>query len=91
MLRSLRHADETPDVRVYLTSRDGKILKSLAVTLRDEHGRHSACSGSTLDISELVQAQRALAALTSREPARRRGRRRARRSSPATSARWWPA
>ncbi|MFA4965165.1 MAG: PAS domain-containing protein, partial [Thermoleophilia bacterium] len=39
MLRTLRHSDESQDVRVYLSSRDGKILKSLAVTLRDEAGR----------------------------------------------------
>ena len=61
MLRTLRHADEAQDVRLYLTSRDGKILKSLAVTLRDEDGAPSACSASMCDISELVQAQRALA------------------------------
>ena len=64
MLRSLRHADEIPDVRLYLTSRDGKLLKSLAVTLRDDDGRPVGVLGVNLDISDLVHAQRALATLT---------------------------
>jgi predicted transcriptional regulator YheO len=64
MLRNLRHADEANDVRLYLTSRDGKILKSLAVTLRDEDGRPLGLLGLNMDISEIVQAQRALANLT---------------------------
>ena len=33
MLRSLRNPDETQDVRLYISSHEGKILKSLAVTL----------------------------------------------------------
>jgi predicted transcriptional regulator YheO len=64
MLRSLRHADEAPDVRVYVTSSDGKILKSLAVTLRDDAGAPYAILGVNFDISEVVQTQRVLAALT---------------------------
>ena len=64
MLRSLRHADEGQDVRLYLTSRDGKILKSLAVTLRDENGAAFAVLGLNADISGLVQAQRILTAMT---------------------------
>ena len=64
MLRSLRHADEGQDVRLYVTSRDGKILRSLAVTLRDEDGEAYGILGLNIDISELVQAQRALANLT---------------------------
>jgi predicted transcriptional regulator YheO len=64
MLRSLRHVDEGLDVRLYVTSRDGKILKSLAVTLRDEDGRAYGILGLNVDVSELVQAQRTLANLT---------------------------
>ena len=64
MLRSLRNADATNDVRMYVTSHDGKLLKSLAVTLRDEDGRPLGLLGLNVDISALVQAQRALANLT---------------------------
>jgi len=63
MLRSLRNADDTPDVRLYGTSTDGRILKSLAVTLRDGDGRPVGVLGVNLDVSELVRAQRALASL----------------------------
>jgi predicted transcriptional regulator YheO len=64
MLRTLRNADETQDVRLYLTSRDGKLLKSLAVTLRDEDGAPFGLLGLNVDVSELVQAQRVLSQLT---------------------------
>ena len=64
MLRNLRNADEANDVRLYVTSHDGKLLKSLAVTLRDEDGRPLGLLGLNMDISEIVQAQRALANLT---------------------------
>jgi predicted transcriptional regulator YheO len=64
MLRSLRHVHDGQDVRQYVTSRDGKILKSLAVTLRDENGDAYGILGLNVDISELVQAQRTLANLT---------------------------
>jgi predicted transcriptional regulator YheO len=65
MLRSLRNLDETEDVRLYLTSQDGKILKSLAVTLRDEDGVPYGLLGLNHDVSEIVQAQRTLANFTS--------------------------
>ena len=39
MLRTLRNVDEAQDVRVYVSSSDGKILKSLAITLRDAQGK----------------------------------------------------
>lgn len=68
MLRSLRNLDETEDVRLYISSHDGKILKSLAVTLRDEDGAPYGLLGLNHDISEMVQAQRALANLTSVGP-----------------------
>jgi predicted transcriptional regulator YheO len=64
MLRNLHNADEANDVRLYLTTHDGKLLKSLAVTLRDEDGRPLGLLGLNVDISEIVQAQRALANLT---------------------------
>jgi len=63
MLRSLRNADDTPDVRLYLSSTDGRILKSLAITLRDADDRPIGVLGVNLDVSELVRAQRALAGL----------------------------
>ncbi|HUK76926.1 MAG TPA: PAS domain-containing protein [Thermoleophilia bacterium] len=63
MLRSLRNADDTPDVRLYVTSTDGRILKSLAVTLRDADDRPIGVLGLNLDVSELVRAQRTLAGL----------------------------
>jgi predicted transcriptional regulator YheO len=63
MLRSLRNADDTPDVRLYVTSTDGKVLKSLAVTLRDEAGRPIGVLGVNLDVSDIVRVQRTLAAL----------------------------
>lgn len=61
MLRNLRNPDETEDVRLYVSSHDGKTLKSLAVTLRDEDGEPFGLLGLNFDISEIVQAQRALA------------------------------
>jgi len=66
MLRSLRNVqdDATPDVRLYVTSRDGKILKSLAVTLRDRGDRPIGVLGVNFDISEMVHVQRTLSALT---------------------------
>ena len=64
MLRSLRRAAEGgPDVRVYVTSSDGKVLKSLAVTLRDAHGDLFGILGLNFDVSGLVQTQRTLANL----------------------------
>jgi predicted transcriptional regulator YheO len=62
MLRSLRNSDDTPDVRLYVTSNDGKVLKSLAVTLRDDEGRPIGVLGVNLDVSDIVHAQRTLAA-----------------------------
>ena len=64
MLRNLRNTDETQDVRLYISSHDGKILKSLAVTLRDEDGEPYGLLGLNYDISEVVQAQRTLANFT---------------------------
>lgn len=69
MLRSLRHADQAPDTRIYVSSRDGRFLKSLAVTLRDEDGAPFAILGMNLDVSEIVGAQRALASLSTVSPA----------------------
>jgi predicted transcriptional regulator YheO len=64
MLRSLRNPDETQDVRLYVSLHDGKILKSLAVTLRDADGAPYGLLGLNFDISEIVQAQRTLANIT---------------------------
>jgi len=64
MLRNLRNPDETQDVRLYVSSHDGRILKSLAVTLRDEDGEPFGLLGLNFDISEIVQAQRTLANVT---------------------------
>ncbi len=65
MLRSLRNPDENQDVRLYISSHEGKILKSLAVTLRDEDGEPYGLLGINHDISEVVQAQRVLASIAS--------------------------
>jgi predicted transcriptional regulator YheO len=64
MLRNLRNPDETQDVRLYVSSHEGKILKSLAVTLRDEDGEPYGLLGLNYDVSEVVQAQRVLADFT---------------------------
>jgi predicted transcriptional regulator YheO len=64
MLRSLRSTDEAQDVRLYLSSHEGKTLKSLAVTLRDEDGEPYGLLGLNHDISEIVQTQRTLANFT---------------------------
>jgi predicted transcriptional regulator YheO len=64
MLRNLRNSDETQDVRLYVSSQDGRIFKSLAVTLRDEDGEPFGLLGLNFDISEMVKAQRALANVT---------------------------
>jgi predicted transcriptional regulator YheO len=64
MLRNLRNSDETQDVRLYITSHDGKILKSLAITLRDVGGKPYGLLGLNYDISAIVQAQRTLANIT---------------------------
>lgn len=62
MLRTLRSADDASrDVRLYVTSSDGKILKSLAVTLRDDDGRAFAILGLNYDLSDVVRTQRTLA------------------------------
>jgi predicted transcriptional regulator YheO len=62
MLRTLRRNDEgTDDVRLYVTSSDGKLLKSLAVTLRDDEGEAYAILGLNYDLSDVVQTQRTLA------------------------------
>ena len=63
MLRSLRNADDTPDVRLYVSSSEGRVLKSLAVTLRNGDGQPIGVLGVNLDVSEIVHAQRTLAAL----------------------------
>jgi len=64
MLRNLRNPDEAQDVRLYVSSHEGKILKSLAVTLRDEDGEPYGLLGLNYDVSEVVQAQRVLADFT---------------------------
>ena len=64
MLSSLRNIDGLPDTRVYMTSRDGKTLRSLAVTLRDDEKRPLAILGVNLDVSRLAQAQRAMSVFT---------------------------
>ena len=64
MLRNLRNCDDAQDVRLYVSSHDGRILKSLAVTLRDEDGEPFGLLGLNFDISEIVKAQRALAGVT---------------------------
>jgi predicted transcriptional regulator YheO len=61
MLRNLRSPDEEQDVRLYVSSHEGKIFKSLAVTLRDEDGEPYGLLGLNYDVSEVVQAQRVLA------------------------------
>jgi predicted transcriptional regulator YheO len=63
MLRNLRNSDGSDDVRLYVSSHDGKIFKSLAVTLRGEDGRAFGLLGLNFDVSELVHAQRTLANL----------------------------
>jgi predicted transcriptional regulator YheO len=65
MLRSLRNLDESQDVRLYVSSHEGKILKSLAVTLRDEDGVPYGLLGLNHDVSDVVQVQRTLANFTS--------------------------
>lgn len=70
MLRSLRAASEGgPDVRLYVTSSDGKVLKSLAVSLRDNEGEVFGILGLNFDVSGVVQSQRTLAALSAVGPA----------------------
>ena len=64
MLRNLASRDETQDVRLYVSSHEGKILKSLAVTLRGEDGQPYGLLGLNYDVSEVVQAQRVLADFT---------------------------
>jgi predicted transcriptional regulator YheO len=61
MLRNLRDPGEARDVRLYVSSHEGKVLKSLAVTLRDEDGEPYGLLGLNYDVSEVVQAQRVLA------------------------------
>jgi predicted transcriptional regulator YheO len=64
MLRSLRNSDNTNDVRLYISSREGRILKSLAVTLRDQDGKVFGLLGLNFDISDVIQAQHTLADMT---------------------------
>ena len=64
-LRCLYDGDRAEDVHVHVAARDGRVLKSLLVTLRTQEGEAFGLLGLTLDISELVQAQRAIAGVTS--------------------------
>ncbi|HEX5641521.1 MAG TPA: helix-turn-helix transcriptional regulator [Thermoleophilia bacterium] len=64
MLRNLRSPDQAQDVRLYVSSHEGKILKSLAVTLRGADGEPYGLLGLNYDVSEVVQAQRVLADFT---------------------------
>lgn len=64
MLRSLRQADKAPDVRLYVSSREGRALKSLAITLRSRDGSPIGILGVNFDITEVVRVQRTLSALT---------------------------
>ena len=66
MLSSLKHVQDgtAPDVRLYVSTHDGKVFKSLAVTLRGCDNRPIGVLGVNFDISELVHAQRTLSALT---------------------------
>jgi predicted transcriptional regulator YheO len=64
MLRNLRNPDESQDVRLYVSSHGGRVLKSLAVTLRGADGEPFGLLGLNFDISEIVQAQRTLANVT---------------------------
>jgi predicted transcriptional regulator YheO len=71
MLRSLHDAPGEPasdDVRTYVSSSEGRVLKSLAVTLRDPQGTPIAIFGINLDVSDLVSAQRALQGLVEAGP-----------------------
>jgi predicted transcriptional regulator YheO len=64
MLRSLRHADRAPDVRLYVSSKEGRALKSLAITLRGRDGAPIGILGVNFDITEVARVQRTLSALT---------------------------
>lgn len=64
-LRCLGDSGREDDVHVHVAARDGRVLKSLLVTLRTPGGEAFGLLGLTLDISELVQAQRAIASVTS--------------------------
>ena len=64
MLRSLRSTTRRGTYTCTSRRREGKIFKSLAVTLRDEDGEPYGLLGLNHDISEIVQAQRTLANLT---------------------------
>jgi len=65
MLRNLRNTGEADDVRVYVSTHDGRILKSLAVTLRDEDGEPFGLLGINYDVSEVVRARHALESFAS--------------------------
>jgi predicted transcriptional regulator YheO len=52
-------------VRLYISSHEGRILKSLAVTLRDEDGEPYGLLGINHDVSEVLEAQRVLESFTS--------------------------
>lgn len=52
--------------RLYLSGSRGKLLRSLSVTLRDEHGQAYALLGLNMDVTQIVQAQRALSSLSGR-------------------------
>lgn len=64
MLRYLRSSDRSDSVHLHISAHEGRMLKSLAVTLRDQEGEPFCLLGLTLDISDLDQAQRALANIT---------------------------
>ena len=64
VLRRLRDSAREDDVRLRVAARDGRVLKSLLVTLRAQEGEAIGLLGLTFDISELVQARRAIARVT---------------------------
>jgi predicted transcriptional regulator YheO len=62
-LRALLH-DHPHDVQLHVASQGGRIVKALTVVLRDEHQMPTSLLALNLDISAMVRAQHALAALT---------------------------
>jgi predicted transcriptional regulator YheO len=64
MLETLRRGADDEQYRVYLSGSRGKLLRSLSVPLRDEHGEAYALLGLNMDVTQLVQAQHALSQLS---------------------------
>jgi predicted transcriptional regulator YheO len=60
----LRHNDSLPDMFNYRGRRNGRILRSSSIILRDEAGKPFGAPGINMNITQILGVQGVLAAMT---------------------------